>query len=314
LNRDLAMCLDKLYSFIDAKRSESLEAHLRDTAIIGTLMLLDVSKTLQVKLRYLYAYYMLGSLSQHILDMVPLCIVFAQALHDIGKAGDIYQKVCREVLEGKRDSAFFTGHEIFSSAIMYRILESLKEEFPEILPLASLFATAVLQHHHAMRTVRELIFSKAVTMLQDGKAVWRLDCEPEDVVRVLEKTLQEVQEITGVKVYDIFIQFNLRDKARSILQEYSQLRVTYCIRLIEENILRYIVPVSRLLPIVTSVIVIPDRLVAKINRGGSPTRLEGEFLRLVYESEKYRNVRIPNDVLSRLKRLYDLYLKPSGKK
>ena len=305
----------KLFSYIGDNVVEYLEDHSQDTGILGSIFLGDTTDVLLNRLESLYRLYMGDKLEDRIVELVPLCVFLSQTLHDIGKAGDIYQK---SLSEKNRDdatgkiAATFSGHEIFSSVILYKVFERLTRSSL----IAALFALSVLQHHHAMRTIRELLFDRTVTLLRKGKQVWRLYCEPEHIVKIVESSLRSVQEvirekrvvisdrIIDIRLGEVYEKQGVPEIMRNVLlEEKDGLRVKRCVSIIEERISRFAVPLSRALPIVTSMIVIPDRVSAQIRRGGSPTRLEVEFLRLIRQVRKYSQYigRFPRHIQDGLK-------------
>ncbi len=323
--------MSRPYSYVsaDGKVVEFLDEHSLNTCLIGSLLLVDSLNVLVNRVCHLYKqYYPEAKDMQMLVEIIPVCLVLAQSLHDIGKAGKFYQKECLEVVSGgKQRQVYFTGHEIFSSAILYRILEKLDEYIWEknvdIKPLASLFSIAVLQHHHALRTIRELIFEKAVYLLQRNWSVWKPACDSEHVVKIVRECVSQVQDLLG-RIYVSFdrsqVEVDLRELCsrvgiygaiRDVLDSIREegLRVKLCLNDIESKILRYVVSLSRLLPAVTGLIVLPDRVAAKIKReaqGGTREdkipRLEREFLRVVYGLDKYKQYigKLPETVKSRL--------------
>lgn len=187
-------------------------------------------------------------------------ILLAGYLHDIGKAAEFYQREYEDVKRGRKQYISFEGHEVCSSVVVYEICREYLSNsigYEAGAGLSRVVAAAILQHHHAMRTVRDIVSEKVLQLLRRGVKSWKPHTDHVNYIKkMVEGYLPETkyaEKVLSVLEQDIndFI-----DKIKEIIKSSG--------------------PELAILPLITAPLVIADRLAAKEKRGGRYTTLEYE--------------------------------------
>jgi len=196
-------------------------------------------------------------------DTLELLLKLEALLHDVGKVASFYQSQYNEVIRGRLESISFRGHELCGAYVLYEVLKSL--DMP--IQLMRLGVLAILQHHHAMRTIRELLIRDIPDMLERGLRDWSPYEGHFYQLEIFFANMLEENHIDGIVAREILDKLN-----RSVTTTINQVK-----GLISEVDIE-----APLLPLLTTPLVMADRVSAKIIRKGGKTILDREIVRAYF--------------------------------
>ncbi len=256
---------------------ESFKEHAIFTTYFACLML---RRTLQViRYRLKTTFKLIGTTSP-----IEVSTILAVILHDIGKVCEAYQSRVRDVVSGKLQVASFYGHEIYSSAILFRLLcKVFNDAYNDrelARNLAAIFSLAVLRHHQAMRSIEDIANSRNGNIPDK----WSV-CEKTIyyICNATEQALELSADILKVDVLKHYLDMRIDKYLVEILKDCYDYRT--CINVIKEEVLGSMTRAGgkiTLYSILSGIIILADRIAAKIVRGDFKfSRLDREYIETI---------------------------------
>lgn len=251
-------------SFCSQDRVEYLDEHLEATRQYLEKILSKEGPIIHHRITTIFSELFSTEIPYNVLKET---ILLAGYLHDIGKAAEFYQREYEDVKRSRKRYISFEGHEICSSVVVYEVCheylnDSIGCEDNSVrceasARLSRIVAIAILQHHHAMRTIRDIVSEKVLQLLRRGIKSWK---PHKSHVNYIKKMLERY--LPGTKY---------TEKVLSVLGQ----SINDFIEKIKE-IIKSLGLELAVLPLITAPLVIADRLAAKEKRGGRYTTLEYE--------------------------------------